>query len=105
MTTTYRDEIINGRVERVIDKDPQEVLVYTVDWDTDDWLGTDALASSQFTVDTGLTKDAENFSSPNALVQLSGGTLGQRYRVTNKVTTVTSGETGVRSFIVNVVRR
>lgn len=88
-----------------IDKDPGEKLVYTIDWNADGWLGVDAIATSVFTAETGIAIDAQSDVSPQAFVKLSGGTLGKSYRVTNTITTVTGLETGVRSFVVNLVRR
>lgn len=71
-------------------KDPNAVLVYVFDWTA--WLNGAQIASSSFTIsgdDSALTKDAEQILSGNlkTSLRLSGGTLGERYTVTNRVVT------------------
>jgi hypothetical protein len=83
-------------------KDPNAVLDYMIDWAR--WLAGDEIASSDWTVPAGVTKVAATHTATNATVWLSGGTAGQAYTVTNRITT-TGGRTEDRSFIVKVEER
>lgn len=66
-------------------KDPDEVLDYDFDWSA--WLGTDEIATSTWTVSSGLTKDSQSNSATATKVWVSGGTDGQTYTLTNTITT------------------
>jgi hypothetical protein len=83
-------------------KDPNAVLDYSIDWTR--WLAGDQVATSEWLVPTGLTKVADSKASALATVWLSGGTAGQSYTVTNRVTT-TGGRTEDRSFTIRVEER
>jgi hypothetical protein len=83
-------------------KDPNAVLDYTIDWTR--WLAGDQIAASEWLVPTGITKVADSKTASSATVWLSGGTAGQSYTVTNRITT-TGGRTEDRSFIVKVEER
>lgn len=83
-------------------KDPNAVLDYTVDWTR--WLAGDQIATSEWLVPTGLTKMADTKAASSATVWLSGGTAGQSYTVTNRITT-TGGRTEDRSFTLRVEER
>ena len=83
-------------------KDPNAVLDYTVDWTR--WLAGDQIATSDWLVPTGLAKMADSKTGSTATVWLSGGTAGQSYTVTNRITTA-AGRTEDRSFIVTVEER
>jgi len=83
-------------------KDPNAILDYTIDWTR--WLAGDQLATSEWLVPTGLTKMADSKTASSATVWLSGGTAGQSYTVTNRITT-TAGRTEDRSFIAKVEER
>jgi len=77
-------------------KDPNEVLDYVVDWTS--WLGgADTIATSAFTVPTGLTLTSSSNTSTTATVWLSDGIATQSYTVTNQVVTA-GGRTVERSF-------
>lgn len=67
------------------DKDPNAVVDYSIDWAT--WLGADTIATSTWTVPTGITTAASSNTTTTATLWLSGGTLGQRYLCTNHVVT------------------
>ena len=69
-------------------KDPDATLDYVLDWT--EWLGAfgDTIATSSWTVPDGLVKVTESNTSVLATVWLSGGTDGQAYSVTNRITTV-----------------
>lgn len=76
-------------------KDPASVLDYVWDWTS--WLGDDTILSSTWTVPAGLTKTSQVNTSTTATVWLSGGTAGQSYAVTNRITT-TQGRTDERTM-------
>lgn len=83
-------------------KDPNAVLDYTIDWTR--WLAGDQIAASEWLVPTGLTKVADSKTASSATVWLSGGTAGQSYPVTNRITTA-GGRTEDRSFTIRVEER
>jgi hypothetical protein len=83
-------------------KDPHAVLDYTVDWTR--WLAGDTIATSTWLVPAGLTKQADSKTSTAATVWLSGGTAGQSYTVTNRITSG-AGRTEDRSFSIRVEER
>ncbi len=70
-------------------KDPQAVLDYALDWGAQ-WLGTDTITTSEWTVtgpDTDLKVDSSSFTDGVATVWISGGTLGETYSLTNHIVT------------------
>ena len=72
------------------DKDPDEVLDYTIDWkdDNDPVLGTtETIVTSTWTVPSGLTKDSDSKTTTTATVVLSGGTAKTKYQIANKIVT------------------
>jgi fructosamine-3-kinase len=83
-------------------KDPNAVLDYSIDWTR--WLAGDQIAASEWIVESGLTKMADSKTSTSATVWLSGGTAGQSYIVTNRITTA-AGRTEDRSFTIRVEER
>jgi len=83
-------------------KDPNAVLDYSIDWTR--WLAGDQIATSVWLVATGLTKVADSKTASSATVWLSGGTAGQSYTVTNRITTA-GGRTEDRSFTIRVEER
>ena len=67
-------------------KDPDARLDYRVDWTL--WLeDAETISTSEWIVPAGLTKVDESNATKTATVWLTGGTVGQTYRVTNRVTT------------------
>lgn len=72
-------------------KDPNEVLDYVLDWS--DRLDDDTIETSTwlFAVDPDsvLVIDSDSILSPATSTQvwLSGGTIGQTYQLTNRITT------------------
>ena len=74
-------------------QDPQAVKDYTIDWGT--WLPEgDTIAASSWTVDgpddtfvKGTDAQVDTKTDTTTTVWLSGGTLDQRYQVTNHITT------------------
>jgi len=87
-------------------KDPQATLDYLVDWAA--YLGTDTIATSTFTVDAGITVgtglQAPSNTPTSATVWLSGGSVGQTYKVVNKIVTA-AGRTDERTFMLSVQNR
>lgn len=68
------------------DKDPNAVLDYTFSWV--DFLGEDTIATSTFpNFPTGITQGTTSHTGDTVTVWLSGGTLDQSYRITNRITT------------------
>ena len=97
----------------ILPKDANEELVYTMDWDR--WMADGAaIANSVWTitsVDTpaedpvALTKDNEAIavSGRSTSLRLKAGTLGNKYKVTNLITTNESpAQKGERSFFVKM---
>ncbi len=70
----------------VIEKDPDALLDYCMKWIR--WLSGDEIATSMWIVPAGLTKEGEENTTTTATVWLSGGTAGEDYQITNRITTV-----------------
>ena len=72
-------------------KDPDEVLDYMVDWQDDDDPCLEAgetISTSTFTIVTGtVVIDSQSNTDTTATVWLSGGAVGERCDVLNRVTT------------------
>ncbi len=71
-------------------KDPDEVLDYDIDWSAR--LLTDTISTSTWIVPDGITKDSDSKTATTTTVWLSGGTLGDKYELTNRIVT-TGGRT------------
>ena len=80
-------------------KGPDEVLDYAGDWS--DWLGSDTIVTSTWTVPTGLTKDSDTATTTTTTVWLSGGTLGEQYDLEACVET-SAGRTACRTIRIHV---
>ena len=91
----------SGKV--TIIKDPNAVLDYTVDWTA--WLAeiADTIATRTIIVPSGIICDSSVITGANLKVTawLSGGTVGQTYQVTYRITTA-GGRTEDRSFFVKI---
>lgn len=74
-----------------------ETLDYTIDWTND--LGADTIASSIWSVSTGITSSGASFTTKTTKIYLSGGTTGEGYVIENTITTV-GGLTLVQQFAV-----
>ena len=89
-------------------KDPEAMLDYGVDWDSDYLRGEDALTASQWRVEPdeagGIAIAAERFDAAGSSVTLGGGAPGRLYRLVNSVTTAL-GRADARSFTVRVEKR
>lgn len=68
-------------------KDPDAVLDYGIDWSA--WLAADedTITASEWTVPDGLTKESDTFDDTSTTVWFSGGDLGEKYTVVNRITT------------------
>lgn len=67
-------------------KDPNAILDYSVDWTS--WLQTDeTIVSSSWIIPSGLTKTTDAFDDKYATAWLTGGTEGETYTITNRITT------------------
>jgi len=97
-------------------KDPIEVLDYDLDWtealysaDELDQIAAgqvvtspaDTIATSTFTLPSGITASASSFSATKAKVWLSGGTDGQSYQIKNEIVTA-GGRTFERTVKIKV---
>jgi hypothetical protein len=89
-----------------IEKDPNAALDYGVNWGVpfNSWLGEETIASVAWTVAAGLTQGAASNSDTVAKVRLSGGTAGETYAVTCRVTT-SGGQIDERTFRIVVRER
>jgi len=83
-------------------KDPDAVLDYQVDWS--DWLDTDTISTSTWTVPTGITKDSDTNTTTAATIWLSGGTAGTSYNIVNHIVTA-AGREDDRTIIIKVRER
>ena len=97
----------------IIDKAPNEVLDYPVDWAADapigPWLSSgETISSVLVSADTGITVQSSSLSplgnATKVIVWLAGGTIGTTYTVTVKIVT-SAARTAERSFRVRVVKR
>jgi hypothetical protein len=66
-------------------KDPSSVEDFAIDWSLRATGGND-IASSTWTVPTGITKISDGATATRTLIRLSGGTVGKTYRLRNLVT-------------------
>lgn len=68
-----------------VNKDPNAVEDYVLDWSSQ--LGADTIASSTWTVPTGITQASVTNTPATTTIWLSGGALGQDYELLNRITT------------------
>ena len=91
-------------VEKPFTKDPDAVLDYAFDWNTN-WLqGGEIITSYEITVETGLVKDNDSEADGVVTIWLSGGTAGASYIVSCRITT-DLGRTDERSIEINCNER
>jgi hypothetical protein len=82
-------------------QDPSDRLDYTINWSR--LLSGDTIVTSTWDVPTGIVAVNSVFSENATSVMLSGGTAGQSYEITNRITTV--GDKIIeRSFTLNVTQ-
>lgn len=82
-------------------KEPTETLDYQIDWS--DWLGSLAIASSIWSVPTGITQVSTTNNSTTTTIRLTGGTWGETYEITNTIT-ASDAETETRAILVRIQR-
>jgi hypothetical protein len=82
-------------------KDSDAVLDYTIDWS--EWLDTDLITDSVWTVPTGITVDSEDQAGTSTVIWLSGGTTGRSYALTNRITTA-AGRIQDRTILIKVTQ-
>lgn len=98
-----------------VEKDPDSIRTYTLDWadgglndglvgDTG-WLQGDTIATSIWIAESTLSVDADSESDTTTSVKVSGGKLGKKHLLTNRVTTTIGGETEDRSIEVKIVHK
>lgn len=89
-----------------VEKDPDAVLDYELNWDAtgQSVLDGDTIDTSTWIVEAGLTKASESNTTTTAKVWLSGGTEGTTYRVTNRIETA-GGRVLDQSFDVRVAEQ
>ena len=77
---------------QIFQKDPNAILDYTVDWT--EWLEdvVDTISSVTWVVPDGLTKVAESNTTLMATIWISGGAVGESYRVVCRMSTATRTE-------------
>jgi hypothetical protein len=87
-------------------KDPDATLDWIFDWN--DWLSeAETISDSEFILDPGISIDpVKGFTNTmkTTTVWLTGGTEGQVYRVTNRITT-SEGRIDDRSFTLRCTNR
>lgn len=84
-------------------KDPDANLDYGIDWS--DWLASgETISVSAWTVPSGITEGTKSNDGTTVKVWLSGGTAGEIYTISNKITT-SDGRIDERSFDVVVEER
>lgn len=93
-------------------KDPDASRTFTIDWanggpndgtaDDKGYLQGDTLSASSWVVPTGITSVVEANTTTTASIKLSGGSLGKKYLVTNRVTLAISGDVDDRTLEVSI---
>lgn len=68
-------------------KDPNEVIDHDLTWADQMTDLSDTIATSTWTVPSGITKDSSSNTTTLTKVWLSGGTTGQTYTLLNRITT------------------
>ena len=86
-------------------KDPSDVLDFKIDWSaqlTQD--GSDTIATSTWTVPTGITQNSESETTTAATIWLSAGTADTDYDCVNTIVTAAS-RTYQRTITIKVRNR
>ena len=89
--------VVNSVIQ--VYKHPTATLDYVIDWSN--WLGTDTISTSTWSVPVGITKVSDSLDVAKATIWLSGGTDKVSYRVVNTVTSA-MGRTETKSIQVRV---
>lgn len=84
-------------------KDPNATLDFACDWSA--WLQEDeTIVTSEWLPPDGITAATESVTGGKAIVWLSGGTVGESYQVTNRITT-SAGRIDDRTMTIRVRQR
>jgi hypothetical protein len=84
-------------------KDPDAVLDWV--WDWSEWLANgETITNSVFEASVGIEIQSTSNTATSATVWLAGGSPGQPYRVSNRITT-TAGRIDERTITVRVIER
>ena len=83
-------------------KDPNETISFGMDWS--EYLGAATISSSSWIVPAGITQLSSSNTTTKATVMLSGGTLGDIYRITNRINT-SAGEMLDQSIDIEVIEK
>lgn len=70
---------------RVFTKDPAAKLDFSIDWSS--WLGSDTIATAEWTVPDGITNALESKTATTTTIWLEGGTAHRQYAVACRITT------------------
>lgn len=81
-------------------KDPNAVIDYDIDWSKRLPDG-DIILVSDWIVPAGITMDSEESTNTTTKIWLSGGTAGQTYALTNRITTA-QGRTQDKTITISV---
>ena len=90
-----------GSTNRFV-KDPNAILDYSIPWTA--WLASDTIASSTWTVPTGITNTLATNSTTTATIWLSGGTVGTEYALVNRIVTA-GGRTQDQTIYITIEER
>jgi len=70
----------------IFTKDPDAVLDYGANWSS--WLKDgDTIATSEWTLPSGIAKVSDSKTATTTTIWLSGGTVGAAYRLVNHIVT------------------
>lgn len=83
-------------------KDPDAFLDYGRNWAS--WLGDDTIVASDWIVPDGITEETASFTTTTTTIWLSGGTVGETYDLTNRITTA-DGRIDDRTFSIKIRER
>lgn len=84
-------------------KDPDARLDWIFDWN--DWLGEgETISTSEFFASVGIVIDATDETTKTATAWLTGGTAGQVYELTNRITS-TDGRIDDRTITIRCTER
>ena len=71
----------------MLEKDPNEVKDYALDWGARRLAASETISSSTWIAPEGITVDSDTDTTTTTTVWLSGGTAGVHYTLTNRVVT------------------
>lgn len=106
----------NIEVLDTVEKDPQAIRTYTIDWakggpndasaDDRGYLQGDTISSSTWSVDSSdITIIIDGNTTTTAYAKISGGVLGRRYYLTNHIVLATSGDEDERTLEIIIVNK